>query len=193
MYEVFSDVEQLVLKILRRALIEERSETACALAGRSPHRTDNTLVRATVLEILDSQSLYSNRNGRAANGPARRFRCSAASPIRCIACFTRLGSDEQSSFSPDFLRLNTGSQPFKVGPVVCDEHQSPLRRIRELFRIARAQHSLVSRRPNVVPVPSQDLGNLDRDILIQVKPGKEAGSVHDFMSSDDDALPSRNR
>jgi hypothetical protein len=42
-------------------------------------------------------------------------------------------------------------------------------------------------------VPAQDFGNLDRDVFIQIKLGKEAGSVHAYMSSDDDALPSRNR
>jgi len=62
------------------------------------------------------QSLYSNRNGMAANGSARRFRRSPASTMRCIACFARLEDDAQRSFSPDFLRLNTGSQTADAAP-----------------------------------------------------------------------------
>ena len=120
MYERCSDVEQLVLKVRRRAVIEERSETVRTLSGRSANRTDDALVRATVLKILDSQ-------------------------------------------------------PFKVGPVLRNEDPPQLGSKCELFRIGRAQHCLVQRRPNVVPVPAQDFGNLDRDVFIQIRLGQRGG------------------
>ena len=80
-------------------------------------------------------------------------------------------------------------QPFKIGAVVRDKHQSILRSKRELFCIARTEHVLIPRRPDIVPVSLENLGNSDWNILIQIKPGKETRGIHDFPSSDD-ALPS---
>ena len=98
---------------------------------RRPERRE---VAETFLAGLSPESLYSTRNGRALQkhffAPLRAlqralhaaFGVPHSNSTRFAAlhrryasrtlsgCFARLGSDAQSSCSPDFLRLNTGSQ-----------------------------------------------------------------------------------
>ena len=100
--------------IFRRCGLARNRELFSDANSRRANRARLPLGRISVCQCskceVRTESLYSNRTGRAANGPARRLRRSTASTMRCIACFARLEDVTRCSFSPNFLRLNTGSE-----------------------------------------------------------------------------------